>query len=56
MLQDAEGHALTSVAGLTVGAAVSARVADGRVHATVERIDALPTDAPSEDAQPEGES
>ena len=34
VLQDADGHAVTSVADVAAGAAVSARVADGRVHAT----------------------
>ena len=34
VLQDAAGHVVTSVAGVEAGAAVSIRVADGRVHAT----------------------
>jgi exodeoxyribonuclease VII large subunit len=33
VLQDAEGHVVTSVAGLTPRSAISVRVADGRVHA-----------------------
>ncbi len=42
VLQRADGHVLTSVAGVAEGAAVSVRVADGRVHAAVtdtEEID-----------------
>jgi exodeoxyribonuclease VII large subunit len=35
VLQSAEGHVVTSVAGLSAGQAVSVRVADGRVHAQV---------------------
>ena len=58
VLQDAEGHALTSVAGLTARRPVSARVADGRVHATVEPTStALPDRTHDEpDDQPDGES
>ncbi len=41
MLQDADGHVLTSVAGVTTGQAVSVRVADGRVHADVTRTEEL---------------
>ncbi|MBS43875.1 MAG: exodeoxyribonuclease VII large subunit [Nocardioides sp.] len=46
VLQDADGHVLTSVAGLAAGAAVDVRVADGRVHADVTGTTALadPTD------------
>lgn len=32
VLQDAEGHVVTSVAGVVPGAALSVRVADGRIH------------------------
>jgi exodeoxyribonuclease VII large subunit len=42
VLQGPDGHVLTSVADVTQGAAVSVRVADGRVHAqvtTTEEID-----------------
>ena len=42
VLQDADGHVLTSVADVTKGTDVSVRVADGRVHAevtTTEEID-----------------
>lgn len=42
VLQDADGHVLTSVAGLAVGVDVSVRVADGRVHATTTRTEELP--------------
>jgi exodeoxyribonuclease VII large subunit len=38
VLQDAEGHVLTSVAGVEAGAALSVRVADGRVHVTTTRV------------------
>ncbi len=41
VLQTADGTVLTSVAGATVGAPVTIRVADGRVHATVDRTEAL---------------
>jgi len=41
VLQDADGHVLTSVAGVEPGAAISARVADGRVHATTTRTEVL---------------
>jgi exodeoxyribonuclease VII large subunit len=37
VLQDADGHVLTSVEGVAARAAVSIRVADGRIHATVTR-------------------
>lgn len=43
VLQDADGHVLTSVAGVTTGAAVSVRVVDGRVHASVQRTEPIPT-------------
>ena len=36
VLQDDQGHVLTSVAGVEAGAALSVRVADGRVRATAE--------------------
>jgi exodeoxyribonuclease VII large subunit len=35
VLQDADGHVVTTVGGAPAGAAVSVRVADGRVYATV---------------------
>ena len=37
MLQNADGHVVTSVAGVAPKAAISVRVADGRVHATTTR-------------------
>jgi exodeoxyribonuclease VII large subunit len=40
VLQDADGHVVTSVAQAAVGATVSVRVADGRIHATTDRIEA----------------
>ncbi len=43
VLQDAEGHVLTSIAGAPAGAQVSVRVADGRVHAEVTGHDPLTT-------------
>ncbi|MBC9734942.1 exodeoxyribonuclease VII large subunit [Nocardioides marmotae] len=42
VLQDADGHVVTSVAGVAAGAAVSVRVADGRVHATTTGVEADP--------------
>ena len=41
MLQDADGHVLTSVDAVTRAGRVSVRVADGRVHATTTGIDRL---------------
>ena len=51
VLQDADGHVVTSVAQTTAGAAVSVRVADGRIHATTDRVepDALVPDPAQED-------
>ena len=39
VLQDADGHVVTSVDQATVGTAVSVRVADGRIHATTTSIE-----------------
>lgn len=39
VLQDADGHVLSSVQGLAAKAKVSVRVADGRIHATTGRIE-----------------
>ncbi|MGZ4466751.1 MAG: exodeoxyribonuclease VII large subunit [Nocardioides sp.] len=39
VLQDADGHVVTSVDGVAVGAPVSVRVADGRIHATTTATD-----------------
>lgn len=51
VLQDAEGHVVTSVAGLAAGSALTVRVTDGRVHATTTRTEALasPTDEGNDD-------
>ena len=53
VLQDAEGHVLSSVAGVRPGVTVSARVADGRVAATVTGVDsetAVPTHRETEES------
>ena len=57
VLQDADGHVVTSVAGVASGAAVSVRVADGRVHATTDRtepdeVGTTPTDDPDQRPRP----
>ena len=51
VLQDADGHVVTSVAQAAAGAAVSVRVADGRIRATTDRVepDALVPDPAQED-------
>ncbi|SDD48258.1 exodeoxyribonuclease VII large subunit [Nocardioides lianchengensis] len=41
VLQNGDGHVLTSVADVTAGDAVSVRVADGRVHATTTTTEQL---------------
>ncbi|GAB2975486.1 exodeoxyribonuclease VII large subunit [Nocardioides montaniterrae] len=41
VLQDADGHVVTSVAGASAGAAMSVRVADGRFHVTTEKIEQI---------------
>ncbi|HET9422983.1 MAG TPA: exodeoxyribonuclease VII large subunit [Nocardioides sp.] len=41
VLQDADGHVVTTVDGAPVGADVSVRVADGRIHATTTRTERL---------------
>lgn len=46
VLQHADGHVLTSVAGATIGARVSVRVADGRVNADV--VSTSIADAPTD--------
>ncbi|MXG92003.1 exodeoxyribonuclease VII large subunit [Nocardioides flavescens] len=43
VLQDADGHVVTSVAAVPPGAAVTVRVADGRVHATTTETETLET-------------
>ena len=48
VLQDADGHVVSSVAGgRPTGAPVAVRVADGRIHATTTRTE--PTPSPAED-------
>ena len=51
VLQDADGHVVTSVGAVSVGAEVSVRVADGRVLATTTGtdtdIDTVETSTPS---------
>ena len=50
VLQDADGHVITSVAGVAAQQRVSVRVADGRVHATTISTEQLEeTDGPEED-------
>lgn len=39
VVQDDQGHVLTSVAGVASGTAISVRVADGRLHATTTRTE-----------------
>jgi exodeoxyribonuclease VII large subunit len=41
VLQDDDGHVVSSVAGLEPASAISVRVADGRVHATTTRTERL---------------
>jgi exodeoxyribonuclease VII large subunit len=50
VLQDGEGHVVTSASALTAGRPVSVRVADGRVHATVESVENLTTTVGSDPA------
>jgi exodeoxyribonuclease VII large subunit len=52
VLQDAEGHVVTSVHGVGTGAPVSVRVADGRVHATTTRLEPLDSPDPEPDPDP----
>ncbi|MGB0099822.1 MAG: exodeoxyribonuclease VII large subunit, partial [Nocardioides sp.] len=47
VLQDADGHVVTSVAGVAERQQISVRVADGRVHATTTSTEEI--DAPQED-------
>ena len=52
VLQDADGHVLTSVAGVTGGSAIGVRVADGRILATTtgtEKIDIPDEEEPMTD-------
>jgi exodeoxyribonuclease VII large subunit len=40
VLQDADGHVVSSVAGMATGASVAIRVTDGRIHATTTKVEA----------------
>jgi exodeoxyribonuclease VII large subunit len=44
VLQDADGHVVSSVTGIESGAPVAVRVADGRIHATTTKIEPEETD------------
>src|SRR6478752_1488177 len=48
VLQDADGHVVTSVEGVAPGAEVSVRVADGRIHATTTTVDPDPIGEPAD--------
>jgi exodeoxyribonuclease VII large subunit len=39
VLQDADGHVVSSVADVAEGAAVAVRVSDGRIHATTTKVE-----------------
>src|SRR4051794_26874402 len=57
VLQDADGHVVTSVAGVGAGQQVSVRVADGRIHATTtttEKIDTEKIDTDKIDRESDG--
>ena len=54
VLQSADGSVLTSVADVGAGDTLTARVADGRVHATADRIESL--QAPDQPHQPADQS
>ena len=49
VVQDGDGHVLTSVADASPGAKVRIRLADGRLHATTDEIEELPSDGDQED-------
>jgi exodeoxyribonuclease VII large subunit len=44
VLQDADGHVVSSVAGVATGVDVAVRVADGRIHATTTRVEVDPVE------------
>ncbi len=50
IVQDAEGRPLTSVAAVAVGESVTARLGDGRLRATVDRLDQITTFDPTGDS------
>jgi exodeoxyribonuclease VII large subunit len=39
VLQDADGHVVSSVAGAAEGVPVTVRVTDGRIHATTTKVE-----------------
>ncbi len=49
VLQDADGHVVTSVAGVAAKQQISVRVADGRIHATTTRTEQLEESHAEED-------
>jgi len=50
VLSDADGQHVSSVSGLSAGAALTIRVADGRVNADVTDVEAIPLPAPPEES------
>ena len=53
VLQDADGHVLTSVSSVRTGAALAVRVADGRVHASATSVEPDPRpNQPDRDEEP----
>jgi exodeoxyribonuclease VII large subunit len=50
VLSDADGQHVSSVSGLSAGAALTIRVADGRVNADVTGVEAIPLPAPLEES------
>ncbi|MBB6626962.1 exodeoxyribonuclease VII large subunit [Nocardioides sp. KIGAM211] len=51
VLQDADGHVVTSVEAVTDGAALSVRVADGRIRATTTGVERDPVTDPASDPE-----
>jgi exodeoxyribonuclease VII large subunit len=52
VVQAADGRVLTSVAEAAGGDAIAVRLADGRIHATVERLESLDQESPDHEHQP----
>ncbi|CAB4696943.1 MAG: exodeoxyribonuclease VII large subunit [Actinobacteria bacterium] len=50
VLQDADGHVLTSTDGVAADTLISVRVADGRIHATTTRVEPDPVSTGGPDA------
>jgi len=48
VLQDADGHVVTSVEAVAPDSPISVRVADGRIHATTTGIDPDPIGEPAD--------